>query len=201
MYAWAVVISGLGGGLLGAAASFGAVAYQQRRLDRREAASARGKAYGELLLRSLTLAQRAATLMATARVRSGLREGLDVVLRHRKPLDPMQLHDWLMQDMLPAIEAWSNIWLTTPPPIVTKANELFGACSEVMEAATSYEPPAGAAQLREFLRGLQENPEQTKRVTDAVFFLRETRRDFAILVRETTGQAPAELFLSSNSAP
>jgi len=41
--------------------------------------------------------------------------------------------------MLPAIEAWSNIWLTTPPPIVTKANELFGACSEVIEAATSYE--------------------------------------------------------------
>lgn len=201
MYAWAVVISGLGGGLLGAIASFGAVAYQQQRLDRREAAAARGKAYGELLLRSLTLAQRAATLKSTARVRSGLREGLDVVLRHRKPLDPMQLHDWLMQDGLPAIEAWSNIWLTAPTPIVTKANELLGACSEVMEAATSFEPPSGVAQLRELLLGLQENPEQTKRLADAVSLLGKTRRDFAVLVRGTTGQASAELFLSSDSAP
>jgi hypothetical protein len=195
MYAWAIVISGLGGGLVGATASLGTMAYQQRRIDRRDAASARGHAYAALLVRSLTLAQRATTLMTTARLRSGLTEGFDVALRHRRPLDPMQLHDWLMQDMLPAIEAWSNIWLTTPPPIVAKANELFAACSGVMEAATMHPRRSGVAKLREYLLGVQEDSDQAARLSQAARGLSEVRRDFALLVRDTTAQEPAELFV------
>ena len=33
------------------------------------------------------------------RFRSGLKEGWDVALRQRTPADPLELHDWMAQDL------------------------------------------------------------------------------------------------------
>ena len=46
----------------------------------------------------------------TMRFRSGLKEGWDIALRHRKPVDPLELPDWMAQDLVPLNEVLSELW-------------------------------------------------------------------------------------------
>jgi hypothetical protein len=153
--AWAIVASGAIGGVLGIVASFGGAIYQQRVIGRREAASARKRVYVELLSRSLTLLHRVQALRDTARLRSGLSEALDVLTRQRRLLDPMQLVDWLMQDMQPAYDAWSAVWASAPPTIVQSANELIAHCSEVIGAVGHPKPTERVQKVRTLILGVQ----------------------------------------------
>ncbi len=103
------VIAALVGGLIVAINN----AVRDRNQRRREAEGAlkreRAAAYGELLARSLALAGRVQTVRGMLPLRSGLDEGLNILLRLRKPLDLFELYDWLGQDMGPLQDAWSKI--------------------------------------------------------------------------------------------
>ncbi|MGH3277150.1 MAG: hypothetical protein ACRDNZ_22830 [Streptosporangiaceae bacterium] len=67
----------------------------------------------------------------TMKVRSGLGEGLGVATRLRKPSDPMELHDWIAQEMTPLNEAWSVIWLRGDQETIQLANALLDACGQL----------------------------------------------------------------------
>ena len=194
---WAILVGSLGGGLLGWGASFSSMQYQQRRIDKREAKTARSQAYLQLLTRSVTLANRAETLMQTARLRSGLREGLDVAFRLRPAADPMHLHDWLDADLTPAIEAWSAVWMGASPALVAKANVLLACCIDVVAAATTRSEQPAPQRVTEFVVGARVDLGQVERVQTARHALAAARRDFAVLVREETGQEDANLFLAT----
>jgi hypothetical protein len=194
---WAILVSGLASGLLAVVASIGAILFQQSRIDQREAAAARSQAYLQLLMRSMAIAHRAQILMTTARVRSGLREGLDVTFRLRPAVDPMALYDWLAVDLNPAFEASSAVWLSAPQDVVKSANGLLLRCGDVVSAATTRSELPPVWRLVERVNGAAPDHGQDERVAAALRALGAARRDFAVLVRKETGQEHAELFLGT----
>ncbi len=194
---WAILVGSLGGALVGFGASFSSIYYQQHRIDKREAKAARSQAYLQLFSRSMTLAIRAETLTQTARLRSGWRENLDVAFRLRPAADPMYRHDWLDADFNPAIEAWSGVWMGAPQAVVAKANALLNCCIAVVAAATTRPEQSAPQRVMEFVVGARADPSQVKRIQTAQRALAAARRDFAMLVREETGQEYATLFLAT----
>jgi hypothetical protein len=87
--------------LLTGAAGFGAIWWQQPTRDRAAATADRSGAYHQFIASSLSFVVRARTLREAMRVRSGQKEGLDVVLGIRTPLDPLELHDWFAEGFEP----------------------------------------------------------------------------------------------------
>ena len=137
--AWAVVAAALGSATLTIAGTFW---LEQWRLGRA------GKAAHNDRLReacvqmgahahALSFALRAHTLYLTAILRSGIGEGLDIVLHHRKPVDPMELADWLAVDLKPMLEAQCLIEAAAGEELVRAAADLVLAAMAVLEKASS----------------------------------------------------------------
>ena len=196
MNAWAVVVAGGLGGLLGLAGSLGAVLVQQRRLERRSLDGARETAANRLLMHSLALSGRARALLITARTRSGLAEGLMVNLYQRRPIDPQELHDWLMQDVGPLYEAWSAVWTTSTDEAVAAANDLLARCGDVIGAATP-STVTGLARLRRQVFGVGNDKDHDARLLEAVEALGAARRVFATVARAEAGLPPVDLLGSA----
>jgi hypothetical protein len=116
--------------LLTGLSGFGGIWWQQRRRNEAEALENKVAAYHQMITSSVAVMTRAAAL------RSGLKEGLDVVLRHRNPLDPMELHDWLAQDAAPLYQAWSMVQMSGSHEAVRVATTLLDACAGVIGVAT-----------------------------------------------------------------
>jgi len=191
---WLFVAGQIAAALTVAFAAFIGVVYQQRRTDRREATAAQSRASVDLLTQSLLFAQRAHALLLTARVRTGLSESLDVLLRLRRPVDPMELHDWLQQGTCPLYDAWSSTWVSSSPAMVTRGNAVIDACTGVLDAVSERAPARGPARLREAIVGRGADKDQEERLRAAIHALAMARRDYAELVRKETGKDPAELF-------
>jgi len=191
---WLFVAVPLAAALTVALAAFSGVVYQQRRTDRREATAAQSRASVNLLTESLLFAQRARALLLTVQVRTGLSESLDVLLHLRRPVDPMELHDWLQQETRPLYDAWSSTWLSSSPAMVTRGNAVVSACTGVLDAVSERAPARGPARLREAIVGRGVDKDQEERLRAAIHALAVARRDYAALVRTETGKDPAELF-------
>lgn len=83
----------------------------------------KGAAYHQLTSRSLTFAARAQALRDVMQLRSGLKEGLDVAVGRRRPVDLLELHDWISKDFAPVNDAWSKIQMIAPrKPLARPAN-------------------------------------------------------------------------------
>jgi hypothetical protein len=90
---WAPVVAALGASFLTILGSVGLFQWQHWRDNRASAKTAKLAAYGELYARTFTYAQRAEAIGLVKRIRSGITEGIDVTLRHRKPVDVFELYD------------------------------------------------------------------------------------------------------------
>jgi len=191
---WLFVAVPLATALTVAFAAFAGVVYQQRRTDRREAAAAQSRASVDLLTQSLLFAQRARALLLTVQVRTGLSESRDVLLHLRRPVDPMELHDWLQQGTRPLYDAWSSTWVSSSPALVTRGNAVIDACTGVLDAVSERAAARGPARLREAIVGRRADKDQEARLRAAVHALAVARRDYAELVRTETRKNPAELF-------
>jgi len=191
---WLFVAGQIAAAPLVAVAAFIGVVYQQRRIDRREATAAQSRTSVDLLTQSLLFAQLAHALLLTAQVRTGLSEGRDVLLRRRRPVDPMELHDWLQQGTRPLFDAWSATWVSSSPAMVTRGNAVIDACTGVLDAVSERAPARGPARLREAIVGRGVDKDQAERLRAAIHALAVARRDYAALVRKETGKDTAELF-------
>ncbi len=191
---WLFVAVPLVAALFVVVGAFFGVVYAQRRTDRREATAAQSRASVDLLTQSLLFAQRAHALLLTAQVRTGLSESLDILLHLRRPVDPMELHDWLQQGTGPLYDAWSSTWVSSSPAMVTRGNAVIDACTGVLDAVSERPPARWPAQLREAIVGRRADKDQEARERAAVHALAVARRDYAALVRTETGKDPAELF-------
>lgn len=135
--AWAVVAAALGSATLTIAGTFW---LEQWRLGRAGKATHHDRlreACVQMGAHALSFALRAQTLYLTAILRSGIGEGLDIVLHHRKPVDPMELADWLAVDLKPMLEAQCLIEATAGEELVRAAADLVLAAMAVLEKASS----------------------------------------------------------------
>jgi hypothetical protein len=69
--------------------------------------------------------------------RSGIVEGIDIALHHRKPIDAMELNDWLIIDLGPMLDAQSAIWLHGNEVLIKGASDVVMAAGEVISKSTS----------------------------------------------------------------
>jgi hypothetical protein len=134
-------------------------------------------------------------MRATMERRSGLQEGLEVTLRHRKPIDIMSLYDWAVDDLNTLMDAWSRVWYLGTQAAIDAADSLVSACNEVLELAVTYnseEQPA-KRRLHTYVVGLRWNQEEQAAFQAALTRTAERRAAFVQLMRKELGQPPVEL--------
>lgn len=158
MSIWAPVAAALGASLLTGGFGFGTILWQQRKRDQGDAAAQKSEAYHQLISHSLSFTIRAQALRNTMRSRSGLNERIDLALRLRRPIDPMELHDWFAQGHEPMNQAWSRIEVIGSPDAVDAATQLLDACADYVRMATELGTARG--RVATYLKGLQWTREQ-----------------------------------------
>jgi hypothetical protein len=127
--------------------------------------------------------------------RSGLQEGLDVVLRYRKPADIRELYDWMSQDMKPLHDALAKLWTRDNQEGIRLANELVMGCVDLLDASAALPDPASKRErVRIWAFGIRWTPEMTEKNKRALNELAQARKRYAEHVRACLGRADAELF-------
>lgn len=192
------------GSILGAAALIAAPLLAWWVSARRAATAAehdrQHQAYVDLLVASFGVAQRASALLTAAQLRSGLGEGLAVAFRLRKPVDPLELHDWINAGLEPLVEAWSRTWVYGSPQGVMLSNRLLESCQEVMELLNLAGGTGVRQKTRQAVTGINVKDlaaERTKRMRAVAV----ARRDLAEYMRAEAGRPTAALFSSAAPTP
>lgn len=195
--AWAVVAAALGSAALTILGAFGLERWRLRRADRGTSNDRLREACVQMGSHALAFALRAQALYLTTVFRSGIGEGLDIALYHRKPMDPMELADWLSVDLKPMLEAQSLIEIIGDGDLVRAAADLVLSAMAILEKASgitaaSAERPGEQARQRlaRRLRGLiplRRDPEVEKAIQQAVRGLGQQLRRFARVTRERLG--------------
>ena len=134
--AWAVLAAALGSSTLTIVATFGLELWRERRAQKKADADRLRNSCVQMASHAMSFALRAQALYFTGIDRSGIKEGLDVALYHRKPLDPRDLMDWLLIDMGPMLEAQSLIEVSADEELARTAGDLIQAANVVLEKTT-----------------------------------------------------------------
>jgi hypothetical protein len=135
--AWAVVAAALGAALLTTGGAFLLDRYKAgsaaETVDRNELMAA----CVDLISRAQKLSHRAGFLHETMITRSGLSEGMDIALHHRKPLDQLEIGDYFLVDLGPMLEAQARVWLSGDEDLITHAGGILFASAELMGKSTA----------------------------------------------------------------
>lgn len=149
----------------------------------------------ELLARSLAVAMRARALGEAMKVRSGLKEGVDVTMRNRKPVDPLEVHDWMAQEVIPLNSALAELWTRDDQEGIRLANDVVNKCAELLGVSTARQPASdGLGRVRRMVAGERWTPEMIAETERAVRELAQARKKFAEHARIRLGEAAVELF-------
>jgi len=214
--AWAVVAAALGSATLTIAGTFWLERWRLGRAGKTAHNDRLREACVQIAVHALSFAIRAQILYATAVFRSGIREGWDIALRHRKPIDPMEVADWLAVDLKPMLEAQSLIEATAGEELVRAAADLVGAARAVLKkvskATTSSAGPDASGWRRivspfQALVPLRRHPEVEKAIEESVRELGRKLHKFMRVTRECLGvndpdvaiRAFPELFADASS--
>ena len=135
--AWAVVAAALGASFLTIAGSFWLERWRGRQAARTSWHDQLRTACGQLNSHAISPTLRSNALYLTTILRSGIGEGLDVVLYHRKSIDPLELTGWLLPDWEAITQAQMSIELFGDEDLIRSAAEVVLRAMAVLEASTS----------------------------------------------------------------
>lgn len=187
--------SALGASFLTGLASLGVMWVQEWRRGKARERAALHTAMTELLSRSLAVAMRARALGEAMKVRSGLKEGLDVTMGSRKPVDPLEVHDWIAQEVIPLNTAVAELWTRDDQEGIRLANEVVNKCTELLGVSTARQPANDRlGRVRRLLAGERWTPEMIAENDRAVHELALARKRFADHARARLGLDAVELF-------
>jgi hypothetical protein len=176
-------------------ASLGVIWVQEARRRRARDKAALHTAMLELLSRSMAVAMRGQVMGETMKVRSGLVEGLDVAMHNRKPVDPLELHDWMAQDIVPLNAALGEIWTRCDQEGVRLSNDVVGKCMDLLGASTALQPAQSRRErARKWATGEHWTPEMRAAHEHAMKDLAHARKRFADYARSRLGQQAVDLF-------
>jgi hypothetical protein len=140
----------LGASALTGAASLGVMWLQEWRRSQASDRDALYSAVLQLLTRSIAVALRADAMRNAIRFRSGLMEGVDIVLlRLHKPVDALELYDWQAPDLVPLNAALNEVWTRWDQEGIRLANDLVNKCVDLLGASVALAP---ASTIRQRLR-------------------------------------------------
>lgn len=184
---WAPVIAALGASLL---TTIGLLA-RDRVLSRRKAKEARLSAYDELVTHSMVVLHTATALRVTMQIRSGLREGIDVALHHRRPLEPLDVADRLSRDLQPLLAAWTRVCGVGSRESIPLANDLLDTCIRLITVAM--EPGRAGGAVSRYVLGERWTSEQDERLNASHLDVGKARRRLMELRRREGGLEAADL--------
>ena len=194
------LVAALGASLLTGFASLGVTWIREWLRGRASERDALRTSVQELLSRSMAVAMRASTVGETMRIRSGLKEGFDVAMRHRKLVDGLELHDWMAQDLAPLNAALSDIWTRDNEEGVRLANEVVSKCMDLLGASTARQQVNGSLErMRRWAMGEKWTPEMLAEYNRAIGELAEARKRFAEHARARFGLDAVGLFYAGGS--
>ena len=113
------------------------------------------------------------------RSRSGFRERLDLTLHHRKPVDVLEMHDWLNQDFGPLMDAMSQITVVGTQDAIIVAGRVLRACVDLMDLVLK--PAPNRSNTGRYLQGERWTPAQRQAIEAAQRRLGTERLAFAAL--------------------
>jgi hypothetical protein len=192
---WAPVVAALGASLLTMLGTWGLYQLQRRHTSRAAERQGQFAAYLEVLSRSFTFALRASALGDAMRLRSGLGEGLSIALWHSRPLDPLDLHDWMDKDYRPLTDAWTQVWAVGTQQAIDAADGVMMACRELMTTATDRPVRGWILRAYKGLVGEVWTKEQLAKYDSALTKLAEERVAFLKVLRREMGNDVVELAL------
>lgn len=196
-FAELTVIAALGASALTGLASLGLVAFQEWRRGKASDQDALRAAIGELLARSLALTLRAEVIAAALKNRSGLREFLDVMMHHRKPVDMLEVHDWMAQDWAPLNTALSDLWTRCDQEGMRLANDVVGRCGDLLRISVALQPARTRTErVQRWAAGERWTPELLADFQYAVKEHAQARKRFANYARAKLGQQSTDLLFA-----
>lgn len=133
-------MAALGAALLSTGGAFILDAFRARRRDKGAKADELKAACVQIISGAQRLLFKAAALHISMEVRSGLRERLDLVMHHRKPIDILELNDYLMIEQGKILDAQTTIWLTGDEALMTGAGDVVDAVGKLIVASTALPP-------------------------------------------------------------
>ncbi len=180
------VVAALGASALTGLASLWIVAFQEWRRGKASNQDALRAATGELLARSLAITLRAETIASTVRQRSRIAERLYVVMHNRKPVDLLELHDWIAQDWAPLNAALSELWTRSDQEGVRLANDLVAKCADLLRISVTAQ--SRRERVQRWATGYRWTPEMLDDYEHVVEDLAQSRKRFADYARGKLGQ-------------
>lgn len=193
----AVLAGSVATGAFALGAGVGVALVQARSARRGERDERRRLAYSQLIAVSGVTLHTAYALRATVEFRSGLKEGLDVAMHHRKPLDPLELDAHIRRDTDPMYQAWSAVWVVGTQEAIRLANNLVTSVSNVVGAATK--PGQARSGIVRFLAGEKWSQDQLRAWNGQIAALATARRAFTLLARRELGSEIAEVFTAPDA--
>jgi hypothetical protein len=185
---WAPVIAALGASLLTTLGLLG----RDKVAERRRQASDRLSAYETLLARSMAVVQAAMALRLMMMLRSGMQEGVDIALGHRKPIEPFDLADRITSVFQPLFDAQVTVWACGSPESITLANDIVERCLDLLGLSTAGGQKGG--KLQRYVFGERWTPEQEAAYEAASVAVGDGRRRLAELLRREGKTKAAEVF-------
>jgi hypothetical protein len=168
---------------------FGAIAWQQRRNARAARSAIQAEAYRLLIEHSLSFTMLAHGLRQTAESRSGITEDVDVVLRIRRALDPLEIYDRLVEGFRPINTAWATVKVSGSTETGQLADQLVQACAHLLDVAGEVGAARGKLQTR--LRGPAWSVDQRKALQASIDTVMAARKSLIGHVRkEFADEAP-----------
>lgn len=135
-----LIIIGLGSSGLTGLVAFGIEAWRLRR----RVSDVRDDKLIEACAKMISSAQKiifkAAALHMTMQIRSGLRESLDVLLHQRKPIDVLELNDYLLVEQGVILDAQAVMWLLGDEALHKSGGDIVAAVQELIVASTALPP-------------------------------------------------------------
>jgi hypothetical protein len=114
---------------------------------------------------------------------------------HRQPVEPLELHDWMAQDLVPMHTALDRIWMRWDQEGIRLANDVAGKCADLLGVSTATTPAStGLDRARIWAPGERWTPEMTAANEQAVKQLAQARKRLADYARTTIGLPAADLF-------
>lgn len=181
---WAAVI----GAVVGSAVS-GGVIFLRDWIEARRRRVAEGRDGAEAVLAySMAVVQYANALRMTMKLRSGMQDAIDVLLRQRKPLDVFDITDRADAAFQPLFAAQATAVAKGSKEAVPLVNAVVARCVALVDVATQG-GRAGTAFSR-YVLGERWTDEQERSYEEAAKDIGESRRKLATRLREEGGAEP-----------
>jgi hypothetical protein len=130
---WAPVVAALGASALTIFGTLGIDALRARRAGRAAREAKLQAAYRQLLTASALIIHSFDAMRLTAELRSGLQDGIGMLARQRKPLDPFDLVELLRRDLEPLYSALVDVYAVGAPDAIRVSNTVLNRATDVLD--------------------------------------------------------------------